>query len=145
MPWSLRKAIRIKGRLSDAQIDHLLDRLDFNSLCHERLLVSRRKETRYSYRLRGISIGLTQDGQDVTLVISGRNLSSTGLAFLHVGPIPLGTTCQVRLVEARGQDRVLTGIVAHCRAVQQDVHEVGVRFDQPIDPQPFVGGKNHSG
>jgi hypothetical protein len=114
--------------------------LDFNGLCHERLLTSRRNSKRYAYRLRGISIGLNQNGQDATLVVSSRNISATGLAFLHAGPIPPGTSCRIRLVNQAGEDQVVPGTVVHCRSVQEKgkLHEVGARFDQPIDPQRFV-------
>lgn len=140
MPWPLRKAIRVKGRLDDAQVDRLLDQLDFDGLCHERLLTCRRKNKRYPYRVRGISIGLNQNGEDATLVVSGRNLSTTGLAFLHLGPIPPGTACRIRLISLEGAEQVVLGTVAHCRALREkgNLHEVGTKFDQPIDPQRFV-------
>ena len=140
MVWPLRRAIRVKGRLDDAEVDRLLDQLDFNGMCHERLLTSRRTTKRYGYRVRGISIGLNQNGQDATLVVSGRNLSGTGVAFLHSGPIPRGTVCRIRLVGLDGEDQVIPGTVVHCRSVQKkgSLHEVGARFDQPIDVQRFV-------
>lgn len=140
MPWPLRKAIRVKGRLDDAQVDRLLDQLDFDGLCRERLLTSRRKNKRYAYRVRGISIGLNQNGEEATLVASGRNLSSTGLAFLHLGPISPGTACRIRLIGLEGAEQVTLGTVAHCRAVREkgNLYEIGTKFDQPIDPQRFV-------
>ncbi|MFQ6048217.1 MAG: hypothetical protein ACE5K7_02510 [Phycisphaerae bacterium] len=138
MAWPLRKAIRIKSRLTDAEIDQLLDRLDFDSLCRQRLLSSRRKDKRYIYRARGVSIGLVQDGRDITLLACGRNLSTNGISFLHDGPIGPGTLCRVRMLDRQGQGHVAAGTVVHSRPLQKQLYEVGVRFDQPIDVSLFL-------
>ncbi|HUW82318.1 MAG TPA: PilZ domain-containing protein [Phycisphaerae bacterium] len=138
MAWPFSKALRIKGKLDRAEVDRLINQLDFQSQCHERLLPSSRRQKRCPYRVPAISMVLTQNGQDATLIVSGRNLSTNGLGFLLAGPVPEGTACRVRLVDAQGQEEDVDAVVAHCRAAKGDLHSVGVKFTRSIDLERFT-------
>jgi len=138
MAWPFRKALRVKGKLDRAEVDRLIEQLEFQSQCHQRLLPSSRRQQRHPYRVATISMVLTQDGQDATLIVSGRNLSADGLGFLHAGPLEEGTSCRVRLVNLQGQEEHVDAIVAHCRPAKGNLHEVGVKFDRSIDPDRFI-------
>ena len=133
-----RKALRVKGKLDPAEVDRLIAQLDFQSECHERLLSTSRRQERHPYRLKAISMVVTQNGQDATLIVSGRNLSANGLAFLLAGPLPQGTPCRARLVDDHGQEEHIDAIVAHCRPVKGDLHEVGVKFVRSINLEHFM-------
>ena len=138
MAWPFSRALRIEGKLDRAEVDQLIDQLEFQSQCQERLLPSSRRQKRYPYRASAISMVLTQNGQDATLIISGRNLSTNGLGFVLAGPVPEGTACRVRLVDAEGQEEHVDAVVAHCRAAKGDLHNVGVKFTRSIDLERFT-------
>lgn len=138
MAWPFSKALRIRGKLDRAEVDRLIDQLEFQSQCQERLLPSSRRQKRCSYRVPAISMVLTQNGEDATLIVSGRNLSANGLGFLLGGPVPEGTSCRVQLVDAEGQEEHVDAVVAHCRAVEGDLHNVGVQFTRSIDLERFI-------
>lgn len=138
---SLQKAICVRGRLDTADVDEILDQLDQDSKPHERLyrmLRSRRRHERYRYRVRGICVKLFDDDEEATLFVSARNLSAGGVGFLHAHPLHVGARCQVRLVDRHAQDQHFTGIISRSRYVKADVHEIGVQFDESIDPKFFV-------
>ena len=138
MAWPFSKAVRIKGKLDRAEVDRLVDQLEFQSQCQERLLPSSRRQKRLPYRASAISMFLSQNGEDATLIVPGRNLSANGLGFLLGGPVPEGTSCRVRLVDAEGQEEHVDAIVAHCRAVEGNLHNVGVKFTRSIDLERFA-------
>ncbi len=138
---SLQKAICIRGRLDTADVGEILDQLDQDSKPHERLyrmLRSRRRHERYRYRVRGICVTLFDSDEEATLFVSARNLSAGGVAFLHTNPLHVGTRCQVRLVDRHAQDQHVTGIISRSRYVRAEVYEIGVQFDETIDPRFFV-------
>ena len=57
---------------------------------------------------------------------------------MHTKPIEIGARCQIRLVDRHTQDQHVTGAIARSRYVKADVYEIGVRFDETIDPRFFV-------
>ena len=138
---SLQKAICVRGRLDTADVDQILDQLDQDSRPHERLyrmLRSRRRHERYRYRVRGICVKLFDGDEEATLIVSGRNVSAGGVAFLHTNLIKIGKRCQVHLVDRHAQDQHITGAIARCRHVKAEVYEIGVRFDETVDPRFFA-------
>ena len=144
---SLQKAICVRGKLDTADVDQILDQLDHDSKPHDRLyrlLRSRRRYERYRYRVRGICVTLFHGDEEATLIVSGRNVSAGGVAFLHTDAIEIRTPCQVRLVDRDEQDQHITGAISRCRHVRAEIHEIGVQFDQTIDPRFFVDQKARS-
>jgi CheY-like chemotaxis protein len=123
-------------RMGDEQIKELLDRLD--APCG-RPADQRRRHQRYEYRCRHTVVFLprasTQSG--TPYLVSTRNISESGLSFLHGGFVYVGTRCQVRLLTIHGSWEDVHASVVHCRYLEKNVHEVGVRFDVPIDPSMF--------
>ena len=55
-------------------------------------------------------------GPDHTFMAQSRNISRTGIGFLHGSPLEPDTTCKLSL-----------------RTVAENVHQVGIRFNEPID------------
>jgi len=130
-----KTGLRIKGKLEPEQIDRLLDKLDFSSLCYERLVTSRRSAKRHVYRA-PVVVQIKDNDDDVTIIAAARNLSSSGMAFLVAGQIPTGTECTVRLTSLNGEAVNVRGQVLHCRQVEGQC-EIGLRFEEPIDVSRF--------
>jgi CheY-like chemotaxis protein len=99
----------------------------------------RRHSARLAYRLDSISIELSQPGGMQThLSVACRNLSRTGLGFLHSAYIHEGTAVVTTLRhKTEGMVRVV-GKVVRCRHVTRHVHDVGIRFDSPVNIRDFV-------
>lgn len=132
--------------LPDGKRGELLDRLDRKSGSaaspergHGRG-GERRVDRRFEYRQRDIGLKVEHlGGGSSQLLVSGRNLSSGGIGFLHGAYLHPGSTCQLELVTTRGQLEHVSGKVVSCRHVEGIVHEVGVQFDRRIEPSHFVG------
>ncbi len=123
-------------RLSEADINAVFDRLDATETSGAR---DRRATPRYAYRAQMIIVELKQPGAKVAspFVCPTRNLSRGGLACLHGGFVHSNTRCLIHLQTLQGGLHAVAGSVVRCRHIQGNVHEVGVRFDEPLDPAPF--------
>ena len=71
------------------------------------------------------------------LVVVPRDLSTNGVGFLHGGFLHPGSRCFVSMRGNDGKGRSIAGNVVRCRLVRQHVHEVGVKFDDIINPREF--------
>jgi hypothetical protein len=94
-----------------------------------------RRAERYSYREDdGLILEVHHHGgQQIDYLIRPRNLSNTGIGFIHGGFLHQGTPCVVILKTiAPGRMRVAAR-VARCRHVEGKIHEVGLEFVEPID------------
>jgi CheY-like chemotaxis protein len=68
-----------------------------------------------------------------------RNISREGVGLLHSSFMYPGTRCEVYLPHpSRGQVQV-GGTIVRCRHFRGKIHEIGVRFDQPIDIRDYLG------
>ena len=62
-----------------------------------------------------------------------RNISDTGIAFLHRSYVHPGTAC-VFVLKVPGHEGLrIAATIVHCRYVKAGVYEVGARFSEPID------------
>ena len=77
-------------------------------------------------------------GRSPQFDVTCRNLSAGGLAFLHRGFLHAGTECQIRLPLMTGGEMTVHGRIVQCAHVQKSIHEVGVVFDEAIDPRQFL-------
>ncbi len=133
--------------LSDGKRDDLLNRLDgkMPSASQDRTArrgSERRVDQRFEYRHRDIGLKVEHlGGGSSQLLVSGRNLSSGGVGFLHGAFLHPGSICQLELVTASGQVEHIAGKVVSCRHVEGTVHEVGVQFEQRLDPKRFVSSE----
>lgn len=71
-------------------------------------------------------------------LVRARNLSATGLGFLHGSFLHNHTGVILLMRTLAGQTVRVPGKVVRCRFLSGKVHEIGVRFAKPIDPQAFV-------
>ena len=123
--------------LSDQDISMLLSELDRGS--DEWDGVEHRSKDRhvYTYQLEVVSVahGGTSSGSHLVL---GRNLSEIGFGFLQNGPVALGTPCTILLKTLDDVLEQVDGTVSRCRNVCYQIHDIGVRFDGPIDLVKFI-------
>lgn len=124
-------------RLSEEQIEALLDRLDQEA--NEESGGDRRGAERYTYRSNNVVVKMQQQGMGsaIAYVCPTRNLSREGMSCLHGGYVHYGALCVVQLFTTYGNWQQISGHVSHCRMVQGNVHEVGVEFEREIDPGLF--------
>lgn len=77
------------------------------------------------------------DGRNITYKVLPRNLSTQGMAFVHGQFLHPGSACEVRLPTHNGK-RAVKGRLLECRHQTGLVHEVSIKFDQPIELGDFV-------
>ncbi|MEX0886845.1 MAG: response regulator [Phycisphaeraceae bacterium] len=75
----------------------------------------------------------------VRYLVRPRDVSTTGIGFLHGGFVYEGTRCRTILIMPDGAPLLRDGQAVRCRHVRGHVHEVGLLFDNTIDPAPFIG------
>lgn len=99
-----------------------------------------RRSDRYRYFVpEGLAIELRQNEASLgTFLVSPRNLSTGGLAFLHGAFIYSGTKCIVQLKARDGKTHEACGEVVRCRSIHGRIHEVGMRFHVAIEIDKFV-------
>ncbi len=71
-------------------------------------------------------------------LVCARNLSAGGIACIHGGYIHPGSECKVVLPRRDGTPLAAAGVIVHCRHVEGPYHEVGIRFNQELDPMPLL-------
>jgi len=130
------KATISELRLSNAELEALIEELDRADT--ENNAPSKREMRRWS--MTGTKAVMTiadSVGAKKHLLIIPRNISTTGLGCINGMFIHLGTNCVVSLRDRHGKTRSLVGTVARCKHIKGSIHEVGVRFRDPINPEEF--------
>lgn len=122
-------------RLSPGECEALLDALDRANA--SKPPSSRRQTRRWRYRDRMI-VAVRQGGSVQSFFTAPRNISNSGIGFLHGGYIHVGSPVAVSTRDLHGQLRTLKGRVVRCVHVQGRLHEVGAKFTEPINPKDFV-------
>lgn len=77
-------------------------------------------------------------GSVVNYLVRTRNLSPTGIAFLHGSFVYNGTSCVLALHDRNGKMVGVEGKVVRCKHVRGHVHDIGVRFGRTLDLQRFA-------
>ncbi len=70
-----------------------------------------------------------------TYLVRLRNVSATGLGFLSTDLFESGARCTVAIKNDHGRGLVSGASIVWCRPVDEDLNEVGVRFDHPINTE----------
>jgi CheY-like chemotaxis protein len=83
-------------------------------------------------------------GSRLACLIIPRNISRHGMAFLHGSFVYPGSACKVIMKTLAGQHVSIPGQVVRCSYVVGKVHDVGIRFEEPITPGEFVEGFDHN-
>lgn len=127
-----------RPKLSDSDHMQLLERLDVQ----EKSLKTkpRRVHARLEYRVLDIPLAATHPGGGSAIFLAaGRNISCGGISMLVPAFLHLGTECRLALKDREGLAKTLLGFVVFCRHIAGNLHEIGVRFNQKIEPAEFCG------
>lgn len=94
---------------------------------------------RFAYRHARLPMIVLQPGGGTTpMIVTSRNLSTSGVGILSEGFLHRGSKCVVALITLSGQNASVPGTVVHCRHIRGRVHEVGIQFDAAIDIAQFL-------
>jgi CheY-like chemotaxis protein len=117
--------------LNAAALARLLDSLDET----ENGAASRRRDfVRWPFRAHGVHTTLRQPAGTVSsLMLACRNLSRSGMSLLHRSYVHPGTECTLKIARLDNGIDSVEGKVVRCKHVSGVVHEIGVRFKEPIE------------
>lgn len=122
--------------LSIADLAALLKRLDE---ADQAASAKHRRFKRRQFRLASLEMEVHHAGGVPTkLSVVCRNISSGGAALLHNSFLHLGTKVVLNFRNAARGSVSITGKVAHCSHVRSLVHQLGIKFEQPIKPADFL-------
>ncbi len=123
-------------RLDEAELNTVLDRLDSKEPAPK---AQKRVSERFSYRTTGCIVHMQQPGaaSATAYQVATRNLSAGGMSFLHGGYVHTGTKVLVQLISTYGTWKTVRATAVVCEYVNGNIHDVGVKFDQEIEPGDF--------
>lgn len=121
--------------LTPTELTDVLDRLDASGANAS----TRRQTRRLPYRHWPVPVVLFQpQGTRSAIAVVSRNLSRGGMSFLHGAYVHTELPVLVLLKNQSGVDVQITGRVTRCRHVERHLHEVGVRFNDPVNVHDFL-------
>jgi len=125
-------------RLSQREQDELIAKLDHSSPTPG--TDERRIDERVPYqRQAGLIVQMRHPGGSIAnYLVRARNLSTSGIGFLHGSFVYPGTRCSLALITIDNRIVRVEGQVVRCRLVCRHIHEVGVHFDRSIRMRDFV-------
>lgn len=116
------------------QLEDLLDELDRSTGKGS----AKRSHARSAFREQAILTTVRQpEGGEVELRLACRNLSVGGMSLMHSAFLHPGTQLSVDLPLASGGIRRVDGKVVRCSHVKGMIHEIGVKFHEPIHLREF--------
>lgn len=118
--------------LNRRQLDQLLDARHSAGAQNDR----KRTYVRWSYRNPSVAMSfLFQQGAPTVVRVAARDISCGGMSVLHSGFVYPSTPCRLILPCTSGESNQLkvSGSVVRCLHMQGRIHEIGVKFDKPID------------
>lgn len=125
--------------LDSRRLNLLFDHLDAKSQNEQHL---KRVFVRWPFRQESIAFRVVETlGGKREFRVAARNLSNGGAALVHNAYIHPGTDCEVDLpsqVAADAGGMTVRGKVTRCQHIQGVVHEIGVRFTDPVDSRLFL-------
>lgn len=100
----------------------------------------RRRQERVPYQHQaGLIVKMHHPGGSIAnYLVRVRNLSSGGIGFLHSSFVYSDTRCTMTLRTRDNKSVFIQGKVVRCKHVRMHIHEVGLRFDEPIKLGDFV-------
>lgn len=122
-------------RLDNDKVAKILERLD----SAHGAVPTERRAPRYRYRVPSMIVHMAQPGSSeaVPYLVPTRNVSSTGMSFLHGGFVHMGTKILAQMTTTKGSWNRVVGTVVRCRLVEGTIHEVGVHFVNDLDPSAY--------
>ncbi len=124
-------------RLSPMEIERLKRELDATG---GGAVNAKRAFKRWPFECKSIRMELQHPGgAATTLAYVPRNISREGIGLLHSSFVYTGTRCVVFLPHPTRGQVAIPGAVTRCRHFKGKIHELGIKFDQPIDVREFLG------
>lgn len=123
--------------LTASSLDSLLDLLEASNptkgSSHKREFV------RWPFRQPSVALKLFHPGGSaVTMRVACRNVSCGGAGLLHAAFVHPGSKCTLQLPRRSGEMVEVAGRVVRCKHVVRMIHELGVKFDAPLDVRQFM-------
>lgn len=120
--------------ISQAVLDALIDKMEASSQSAS----AARSSLRVPFRRLALPMNIFHsDGSRSVIQVACRNISSGGIAVLHSSYMHVGSICEVILPRAGLSPVPVSGRVVRCRHVGGKVHEIGVKFNKPVEPRQF--------
>ncbi len=126
-------SIGLQGR----ELEALYESLDANTPAG----ASRKRDfVRWPFRFASIHVTIQQPGNSVpsTVKVACRNLSCGGISLLHNSYLHVGGKVTVTLPHPETGPMAIGGYITRCNHVKGVIHEIGVKFDKPIQAREFV-------
>ncbi|HRX84635.1 MAG TPA: PilZ domain-containing protein [Phycisphaerae bacterium] len=116
------------------EIQQLLDKPDDADGLRKRV------NERMAYRVKdGIHMDVTDArGRRRRVPVAPRDISRCGIGMLHCGALSGGTNVVVHLPSSAGDTMSVPGYVVRCFGLKGNVYDVGVSFEQEIEPAPIL-------
>ncbi len=122
-------------RLGGQELEKLIEQLERDSAADGSF---KRTSRRWRAQAQRVIVTLAeQNGPERMFIMAPRNISSGGIGLLHGVYVRPGTTCRVALRRVHGNAVQLAGKVVRCEHVRGVIHQLGIRWDQPINPRDF--------
>ncbi len=125
-------------KLSDRDKSRLVQAVDAQAQLQAAQLELERRNIRVPYTGHNVLISLHVNGTSTRYSVVPRNIARYGLAFVHGRFVYPNTTCSVTLRQTDGRAHQIDGRVVRCRHIGGIVHEVSLKFEEPIDLERFV-------
>jgi hypothetical protein len=125
-------------RISENEIEDVI--LDIEERERTSTGIHRRESKRNEFRESAVIVTVYPDDSERRhrYRVKTTNISSTGIGFLHGAFLYPGTPCEIQLITLDGRNESVRGDVVRCEFVQRNVHEIGVRFQTPIQVESFL-------
>ena len=118
-------------------LDQYLDRLDERGDAKDSAI--KRTFARWPFRQASLRLILEHPGGSRSMVqVACRNLSRGGTALLHNAYVHANTPCVLELPRLDGQMQAIRSMIVRCNHTQGTVHELGVKFTEPVLIEDFV-------
>ncbi|MEM6551604.1 MAG: PilZ domain-containing protein [Planctomycetota bacterium] len=124
--------------MSDAEWRALADELDRDAT--DANFAAQRDHERVPYRnmVRAVCEVDHPGGNRVRFIVRTRDLSASGLGFFHGQYLHTGSRCSILLNCARKGPQALAGTVRRCEHLDGNIHQIGIQFDQLIEPSDYL-------
>ena len=67
-------------------------------------------------------------------LVRTRNISASGLGFIHHAEVVVGTRALITAFDKQGQAIAISGVSARADLIEDGVWDIGIRFEETIDP-----------
>jgi len=125
--------------MCQAQLEELLERMSASQA--DENAVEKRAFVRWPLDNLNAQLELEENGRYRSkLTLAARNVSNSGISLLHSSFFYPGTPCRVTLPrrDVPKLSAVIEGHIMWCVHIEGLVHELGVKFDTPVDSSLFV-------